>query len=83
MNGAMHSESTESPEIDQVRDPDRYRRVEQEEKVTHAHVDTWSSEAGVQDAEGYSSRGEPSTGSDVSCASECEIAQDGIGVDLG
>ena len=36
-----------SPEIDEVRDPDRYRSVEQEEKVAHAHVDTWSGEAGV------------------------------------
>lgn len=27
------------PEVDEVRDPDRKRDVEQQEKIPHAHVD--------------------------------------------
>jgi hypothetical protein len=71
------------PKVDEVRYPDRYRGVEQDEEVTHAHVDRWPCKAGVKYAEGYPCRGEPSARSDVSCASECEIAQDGIGIYLG
>lgn len=71
------------PEIDEMGYPDRYRRVKQDKEVTHAHVDGWSCEAGIEDAEGYACCGKTSTGSDISCASESEIAQNGIGVNLG
>lgn len=70
------------PEIDEMRYPDCYRSVKQDEEVTHAHVDGWSREAGVENAKGYSCCGETSTGSDISRASEGEIAQDGIGINL-
>jgi hypothetical protein len=52
------------PEIDEVRDPDRYRRVEQEE-VARAHVDIGSCETRVQNAEGYPGRSEASVGGEV------------------
>ncbi len=39
------------PKVDQMGYPNRHRRIEQHEQVAHAHVDTRSCEARVQDAE--------------------------------
>lgn len=39
------------PEVDEVRRPKGHGRVEQQQEVTHTHVDTRACKSGVQDGE--------------------------------
>lgn len=71
------------PEVDQVGSPYGDGRVEQEEQITHAHVDTRPSESGVKDREGYTRCRETTAGGDVASTTIAQIVQDGLGVDLG
>ena len=71
------------PKVDEMGDPDGHRHVEEDQQIPEAHVDTGASETGVKDAEGYTRRRETTASGNVSGASEGQIAEDGVGVDLG
>ena len=71
------------PEVDQVWDPDGHRRVQQEQQVTHAHVDTRRRETRVEDVERYPTRRETTTCSDVARTTEAHVVQERLRVDLG
>jgi hypothetical protein len=71
------------PEIDEVGDPNRHGSIEKKQKVSHAHVDARPSKSGVQDTERNATRCKSTSGCDVPGTTECQIAEDGVGVDLG
>ena len=66
-----------------MRDPHGHGGIEQDEKIPHAHVYTGTRKSRIEDAEGDSSSGKSTTGCDVSSATECQIAQNRVGVNLG
>lgn len=70
------------PEVDQMRNPDRHGGIEQEEKVAHAHIDTRSGKSGIKDGERHASSRKSTPSGDISCPTEGQIAQNGLGVDL-
>ena len=66
-----------------MRNPHRHGGIEQEEEIPHSHIYARTSKSGIEDAEGDSTSGETTTGCDVSGTTECQIAQNGVGVNLG
>ena len=66
-----------------MRNPHRHGGIEQEEEIPHPHIYARTSKSGIEDAEGDSTSGETTTGCDVSGTTECQIAQNGVGVNLG
>jgi hypothetical protein len=70
------------PEIDKPVHPEGRGDVEHHEGETHAEVDRRAGESRVEDREVDSGGGKTSTGSDVPSASERQVGQDRIGVDL-
>ena len=70
------------PEVDQVGNPDRHGGIQQQEQVSHAHVDTRTGETGVKDAEGDAGSGKSTTGSNVSGTTKGQIVENRVGVDL-
>ena len=65
-----------------MRNPHRHGGIEQDEKIPHAHVYARTSKSGIKDAERDSSSGESAACCDVSGTTECQIAQNRVGVDL-
>ena len=65
------------PEVDEVRCPQRQRHVKQHDEGSHAKVDTWPGESGEQNTEVDSRGSETTSCSDVTSASECQIAEIG------
>ena len=71
------------PEVGHPSGPDRQCNIEQHDQRTHAEVDTRSSEPGVEDTEGQSSRSETTSSGDVTRTTECQVREDRVRVDLG
>ena len=71
------------PEVQEVGRPDSHGGVEQQQEVTHTHVDAGSGETGVEDGERDTRRRETTTCRDVSSTTEGEIVEDRVAVDLG
>ena len=70
------------PEVDEVGRPDGHGGIEEHQDVTHAHVDTGAGEPRVEDGEGHARRRETTSGSDVPSASERQVAENRLRVNL-
>lgn len=70
------------PEINQIWGPYRHRGVEKNQKIPHSHIYAGASKTGVQSAERYASGCETTACRDVSGTAKCQIAQDGLRVNL-
>ena len=71
------------PKVDQVRRPEREGDIEEHQQRAHAEVDARTGEAREKDAERDPGRRKATAGSDVSRATEGQVVQDRVGVDLG
>lgn len=65
-----------------MRHPDCDGRKEQHHQRTSTEVDRRSGETGIEDTEWDTGGSETTTGTDVSSATECQIVENGVGVDL-
>ena len=65
-----------------MRNPYGHGGVEQDEKISHAHVYARTSKSRIEDAEGDPSSGESTTGCNVSGTTERQIAQNRVRVNL-
>ena len=65
-----------------MRDINGHSRVEQQQKISHAHIDTRPGKSRVEGAELDASGRESASGCDVSSTTESQIADDGLRVDL-
>lgn len=71
------------PKVDQVRRPEREGHVKEHQQRAHAEVDTRTSEAREEDAERDPGRRKATASSDVPRATEGQVVQDRMRVDLG
>jgi len=70
------------PEVYQVGSPDCHRDIEEHDQGSHAQVYTRARESRKQYAERYACGSEPTSCCNIPSASECQIAQDGMRVNL-
>lgn len=63
--------------------PDRHGGVKQQKQIPHTHVYARTSETRIENAEGDAGCGKSTTGSNISSTTKCQVAQDGVGIDLG
>jgi len=70
------------PEIDQVRGPECQCHVEEHDECPHAQVNTWTSKTGEEDVEVDTGCCKSTACRNVTRASECEISEDWMSVDL-
>jgi hypothetical protein len=71
------------PEVDEVGNPNGKGSIEEEQEISHSHVDGWACETRVKDAKANASGSESTSGGNVSSATKCQIAQNGLRIDLG
>ena len=66
-----------------MRVPECQCHVEEYDECPHAQVNTWTSKMGEEDVEVDMGCCKSMVCCNVTCASECEISEDQMGVDLG
>ncbi len=71
-----------NPEIYQVRRPQGQGDIEQHNQRPHSQVYARTCEAGEKGAEIYPGGRKSAACGDITCASKCEIAEDGVGINL-
>lgn len=71
------------PEVDHMRDPQRYRHIQQHHQRPHTQVDTRAREAREKGAEVCARRRETTASRNVPSTTVVQITEDGVAVDLG
>lgn len=71
------------PEVNQEWCPDGHRHIEKHDQRSHAKIDTWSGESGEENTKRYTTGCESTSCCNITSTSECQVAEDGVSIDLG
>ena len=71
------------PEVNQEWCPDGHRHIEKHNQCSHAKIDTWSSESREENTKRYTTGCESTSCCNITSTSECQVAEDGVSIDLG